>query len=75
MTLQSIIKKMFMYLKAVSLNEHIELFISIKYSVCLTPVRLTCSGTHTVVSKNKKMIQLCTNIVNLLLRKIPLGEQ
>lgn len=74
MTLQSIIKMMFRYLKAVSLKEHTELFISIKYSVCLTPVHLTCSGTHTVISKNK-MIQLCTNIVNLLLRKIPLGEQ
>lgn len=75
MTLQSIIKTMFGYLKAVSLNEQTDLFISIKCSVCLTPVHLTWSGTHTVVSKNKKMIQLCTNIVNLLLRKIPLGEQ
>lgn len=75
MTLQFIIKMMFRYLKAVSLNEQTELFISIKYSVCLTPVHLTWPGTYTVVSKDKKMIQLCTNIVNLLLRKIPLGEQ
>lgn len=75
MTLQSIIKMMFGYLKAVSLKEQTELFISIKYSVCLTPVHLTWSGTHTVVSKNKKMIQLCTNTVNLLLKKMPLREQ
>lgn len=75
MTLQFIIKMMFRYLKAVSLNEQTELFTSIKYSVCLTPVHLTWSGTYTVVSKNKKMIQLCTNTANLLLRKTPLGEQ
>lgn len=72
MTLLSIVKMIFRYFKAISLNEQTELFISMKYSVCLKPVH---SLGHTLwFSKNKRMIQQCTNTVNLLLRKTPLGE-
>lgn len=71
MTLLSITKMIFRYFKAVCLNEQTELFISNKYSVCLKAEHLTWSGIHSVVSKNKRVIQLCTNMVNLLLREYP----
>lgn len=74
MTLLSITKWFFWYFKAISLNEQTELFVSVKYSVCLKPAHLTWSGTYTVVWKNKRLIQLCTDTVNLLLRKRLLGE-
>lgn len=44
----------FWYFKAISLNEQNELFISVKYSVCLKPAHLTWPGTHTVVWKKIK---------------------